>query len=76
MHVTGDLHAVVLCSATDPVKSLSHQRYQEQEAQVRHSARHAPISEELRLYIAVEVCAHLQMIAVMSKDVTEGVAVT
>jgi hypothetical protein len=43
---------------------------------MRHSARHATISEELRLYIVVAVCARLQMIAVMSTDATEGVDVT
>ena len=39
-------------------------------------ARHAHISEELRLYIMVAVCVRLQIIVVMSTDVTEGVAVT
>lgn len=61
----GHLHAVVLCSVIDPLKSLNHQRYQEQRSQVRHSAKHAPISEELKLYIMVAVCARLQMIVVV-----------
>jgi hypothetical protein len=70
----GYLHAVVLCSATDLLKSLSHQRYQGQKAQARHSARHVTTSEELRLCIVVAVCERLQMIVFISMDVTQGVA--